>query len=55
MDAVLTCRELLPVVGEVPADEFADLAQCQPLLRALQDGHGDVSDVGSRVASSDYS
>jgi len=45
-DGVLPGGELLLVVGELAADEVADAAQGQLLLRVLQDGHGDEGDVG---------
>lgn len=45
-DRVLPRGELLPVVRESVADELADLAERETLLRALQDGHGDQGDVG---------
>lgn len=47
-DGVLPGGELFSVVGELVADEVADAAQRQLLLRALQDGHGDEGDVGVR-------
>ncbi len=45
-NGVLPGRELLPVVREATADELADSAESQLLLRALEDGHGDEGDVG---------
>lgn len=47
-DGVLPRGELLPVVDEPLADEVADLAERESFLRALQDGHGDQSDVRVR-------
>ena len=47
-DRVLPGGELLPVISEAVADKVADLAQGEPLLRALQDGHRYQSDVRVR-------
>jgi hypothetical protein len=47
-DAVLPGGELTAVIGEAAADEGADTAERQALVRALQDGHGDERDVGVR-------
>ena len=44
-DAVLPRGELLAVVGEAVADEVADPAESQPLVRRLQYGHRDEGDV----------
>ena len=45
-DGVLPRREFLSVVRESVADELTDLTECETLLGALQDGHGDQGDVG---------
>ena len=45
-DAVLPGGELVAVVGEAVLDEVADAAQRQPLVRRLEDRHGDQGDVG---------
>lgn len=47
-DRVLPGGELLPVIREAVADEVADLAEGEPLLRALQDSHGYQSNVRVR-------
>lgn len=45
-DGVLPGWELLSVVREPVADEVAYLAEGETLLWALEDRHGDQSDVG---------
>ena len=45
-DAVLPRGELFAVIGEAVADEVADAAERQPLVRRLQYGHCDEGDVG---------
>lgn len=45
-DAVLPGGELEAVVREAAADEGADAAKSETLVRTLQDGHGDEGDVG---------
>lgn len=39
-DRVLPGGELLPVIREAVADKVTDLAESEPFLRTLQDGHG---------------
>lgn len=47
-DRVLPRRELLPIIGEALTDKIAYLAEGKSLLGALEDGHGDESDVRVR-------
>lgn len=44
-DGVLPGGELVVVIGKAGHDKLADAAQCQLLLRRLQDCHGDQRDV----------
>ena len=44
-DGVLPGGKFFAIVREPVSDEIADAAQCQPLVRRLQDGHRDECDV----------
>ena len=45
-NAILPLRKSLTIVGEPFLDELTDAVEGEPLVRGLNNGHGDQGDVG---------